>query len=93
MTRNEGMLIDKIERFVNSVVTTYPEVTFKTVIDEDSYGYDVLLISLYTSNKTIGYDIQVNLYDPESYGSEDRLIRFDSSLKTYIKDEIEDLLK
>lgn len=93
MTRNEGILIDNIERFVNSVVKNYPNVTFKTVIDEDSYGYDVLLISLYTSNKTIGYDIQVNLYDPESYGSDDRLITFDPSIKRYIRDEIEDLLK
>ena len=93
MTRNEDMLVSKIENFVADVVKQYPGVTFETSIDEDSYGYDVLLISLNSSEKTIRYDIQVNLYDPETYGGSDKLVSFDSMLRKYIKDEIEDLLQ
>lgn len=93
MTRNENVLISNIENFVDDVVKKYPGVTFETSIAEDSYGYDVLLISLNSKDKSIGYDIQVNLYDPETYGRSDRLVPFDSILRKYIKDEIEDLLK
>lgn len=93
MTRNEDMLVSNIENFVDDVVKKYPGVTFATSIVEDSYGYDVLLISLNSSEKTIRYDIQVNLYDPETYGSSDKLISFDSMLRKYIKDEIEALLQ
>ena len=93
MTRNEDMLVSKIENFVADVVKQYPGVTFETSIVEDTYGYDVLLISLNSSEKTIRYDIQVNLYDPETYGGSDKLVSFDSMLRKYIKDEIEDLLQ
>ena len=93
MTRNEDMLVSKIENFVDDVVKKYPGVTFKTSVVEDSYGYDVLLISLNSNQKTIRYDIQVNLYDPETYGGSDKLVSFDSTLRKYIKDEIDDLLK
>lgn len=43
--------------------------------------------------KTIRYDIQVNLYDPETYGGSDKLVTFDSMLRTYIKDDIDGILK
>lgn len=93
MTRNEDMLVSNIENFVDDVVKQYPGVTFETSIVEDSYGYDVLLISLNSNQKTIRYDIQVNLYDPETYGGSDKLVSFDSTLRKYIKDEIDDILK
>lgn len=93
MTRNEDMLVSNIENFVDDVVKKYPGVTFETSVVEDSYGYDVLLISLNSNEKTIRYDIQVNLYDPETYGGLDKLVSFDSTLRKYIKDEIDDLLK
>lgn len=93
MTRNEDMLVSNIENFVDDVVKQYPGVTFETSVVEDSYGYDVLLISLNSNQKTIRYDIQVNLYDPETYGGSDKLISFDSTLRKYIKDEIDDILK
>lgn len=93
MTRNEDMLVSNIENFVDDVVKQYPGVTFETSVVEDSYGYDVLLISLNSNEKTIRYDIQVNLYDPETYGGSDKLVSFDSMLRKYIKDEIDDILK
>ena len=93
MTRNEDRLVSNIEYFVDDVVKKYTGVTFETPVVEDSYGYDVLLISLNSNQKTIRYDIQVNLYDPETYGSSDKLISFDSTLRKYIKDEIDDILK
>ena len=93
MTRNENALVSNIENFVDDVVEKYPGVTFETSIVEDSYGYDVLLISLNSNQKTIRYDIQVNLYDPETYGGSDKLVSFDSTLRKYIKDEIDDILK
>ena len=93
MTRNEDMLVSNIENFVDDVVKQYPGVTFETSVVEDSYGYDVLLISLNSNQKTIRYDIQVNLYDPETYGGSDKLVSFDSMLRKYIKDEIEALLQ
>lgn len=93
MTRNEDMLVSKIENFVDDVVKEYPGVTFETSVVEDSYGYDVLLISLNSNQKTIRYDIQVNLYDPETYGGSDKLVSFDSTLRKYIKNEIDDILK
>lgn len=93
MTRNEDMLVSNIENFVDDVVKKYPGVTFETSVVEDSYGYDVLLISLNSNQKTIRYDIQVNLYDPETYGGSDKLISFDSMLRKYIKDEIDGILK
>lgn len=93
MTRNEDMLVSTIENFVDDVVKQYPGVTFETSVVEDSYGYDVLLISLNSDQKIIRYDIQVNLYDPETYGSSDKLVSFDSTLRKYIKDEIEALLQ
>lgn len=93
MTRNEDMLVSNIENFVEDVVKKYPGVTFETSVVEDSYGYDVLLISLNSNQKTIRYDIQVNLYDPETYGGSDKLISFDSMLRKYIKDEIDSILK
>lgn len=93
MTRNEDMLISNIENFVDDVVKKYPGVTFETSVVEDSYGYDVLLISLNSNQKTIRYDIQVNLYDPETYGGSDKLVSFDSTLRKYIKNEIDDILK
>lgn len=93
MTRNEKVLVSNIENFVADVVKKYPGVTFETSVVEDSYGYDVLLISLNSNQKTIRYDIQVNLYDPETYGGSDKLVSFDSTLRKYIKDEIDDILK
>lgn len=93
MTRNEDMLVSSIENFVDDVVKKYPGVTFETSVVEDSYGYDVLLISLNSNQKTIRYDIQVNLYDPETYGGSDKLVSFDSTLRKYIKNEIDDILK
>ena len=93
MTRNEDMLVSNIENFVDDVVKKYPGVTFETSVVEDSYGYDVLLISLNSNQKTIRYDIQVNLYDPETYGGSDKLVSFDSTLRKYIKDEIDSILK
>jgi hypothetical protein len=93
MTRNEDMLVSNIENFVDDVVKKYPGVTFETSVVEDSYGYDVLLISLNSNQKTIRYDIQVNLYDPETYGGSDKLVSFDSTLRKYIKNEIDDILK
>nr|DAQ11281.1 MAG TPA: hypothetical protein [Bacteriophage sp.] len=93
MTRNEDMLVSNIENFVDDVVKKYPGVTFETSVVEDSYGYDVLLISLNSNGKTIRYDIQVNLYDPETYGNSDKLVSFDSTLRKYIKNEIDDILK
>lgn len=93
MTRNEKVLVTNIENFVDDVVGKYPGVTFETSVVEDSYGYDVLLISLNSNEKTIRYDIQVNLYDPETYGGSDKLVSFDSTLRKYIKDEIDDILK
>lgn len=93
MTRNEDMLISNIENFVDDVVKKYPGVTFETSVVEDSYGYDVLLISLNSNQKTIRYDIQVNLYDPETYGGSDKLVSFDSTLRKYIKNEIDDILE
>lgn len=93
MTRNENVLVSNIENFVDDVVKKHPGVTFETSIVEDNYGYDVLLISLNSDEKTIRYDIQVNLYDPETYGGSDKLVSFDPMLRKYIKDEIDDLLK
>ena len=93
MTRNEDMLVSNIENFVDDVVKEYPGVTFETSVVEDSYGYDVLLISLNSNQKTIRYDIQVNLYEPETYGGSDKLVSFDSTLRKYIKNEIDDILK
>lgn len=93
MTRNEDMLVSNIENFVDDVVKKYPGVTFETSVVEDSYGYDVLLISLNSNQKTIRYDIQVNLYDPETYGGSDKLVSFDSTLRKYIKNEIDDILE
>lgn len=93
MTRNEDILVSKIENFVDDVVKKYPGVTFETSVVEDRYGYDVLLISLNSNEKTIRYDIQVNLYDPETYGGSDKLVSFDSTLRKYIKNEIDDILK
>lgn len=70
MTKNENVLVSNIENFVADVVKKYPGVTFETFIEEDSYGYDVLLISLNSDQEIIRYDIVVNLYDdlydPES---------------------------
>lgn len=93
MTRNEDMLVSNIENFVDDVVKKYPGVTFETSVVEDSYGYDVLLISLNSNQKTIRYDIQVNLYEPETYGGSDKLVSFDSTLRKYIKNEIDDILE
>lgn len=93
MTRNEDMLVSNIENFVDDIVKKYPGVTFETSVVEDSYGYDVLLISLNSNEKTIRYDIQVNLYDPETYGGSDKLISFDSTIRKYIKDDIDGILK
>ena len=40
MTRNEEVLVNNIENFVDDVVGKYPGVTFETSVVEDSYGYD-----------------------------------------------------
>lgn len=97
MTKNENVLVSNIENFVANVVKKYPGVTFETSIEEDSYGCDVLLISLNSDQKIIRYDIVVNLYDdlydPESYDRSDKLVQFDSLLRRHIKDEIEALLQ
>jgi hypothetical protein len=97
MTKNENVLVSNIENFVADVVKKYPGVTFETSIEEGSYGYDVLLISLNSDQKIIRYDIVVNLYDdlydPESYDGSDKLVQFDSLLRRHIKDEIEALLQ
>ena len=91
LLNKEDLIKDELCTFVSDLIkdaNLEEQLRFECLEDEDYYGYLVLVFEF--SN---GSDIQLGLYDPNTYGSDDEELNDVGGMKEYLKDELEDIIE
>lgn len=91
LRNKEDLIKDELCIFVSDLIkdaNLEEQLWFKCLEAEDWYGYPVLVFEF--SNRS---DIQLGLYDLDTYGSDEEKLNDISDMKEYLKDELEDIIE
>ena len=91
LLNKEDLIKDELCTFVSDLIkdaNLEEQLRFECLEDEDYYGYPVLVFEF--NNRS---DIQLGLYDSDTYGSDEEKLNDISDMKEYLKDELEDIIE